>query len=154
MTSRAADEIFSMPALGYVAPETLIAKPVVRAFDFERLPLASLAEVTLPFAFSAERKALVHGLAGWFDVAFEGTTERVVLSTAPGALETHWSQLRFVLLEPLTMNAGQKLTGALTLRANSHSSYTATLDAELEGEGRVTSQVFGIEHYFPADEPP
>jgi histone-arginine methyltransferase CARM1 len=152
MASRAADEIFSMPALGYVAPGSLVASPAVQAFDFERLPLAALAEIVLPFSFVAERSEFVHGLAGWFEVAFEGTTERVVLSTAPDALETHWSQLRFVLIEPLDMREGQTLRGALTLRANQHSSYTATLEAELEGEGAIFPQTFRMEHYFPVDE--
>ena len=119
MTSRAVEEIFAMPALGYVAPKTLVASPAVRAFDFEKLPLADLAEIRLPFSFTAERAGLVHGLAGWFDVAFEGTNERVVLSTAPDAFETHWSQLRFIFIEPVMLRVGERLEGALTLLANS-----------------------------------
>jgi type I protein arginine methyltransferase len=154
MASRAADEIFAMPALGYVDPKSLVASPATRAFDFERLPLDELAHIPLPFAFTAEREALVHGLAGWFDVAFEGSTERVVLSTAPDSFETHWSQLRFVLLEPVSMRPGQKLVGTLSLSANSHSSYTAVLEAELEGYGPLSPQTFRIENYLPTDDPP
>jgi len=154
MTSRAADEIFSMPALGYVEPKSLVAPPSVRAFDFERMPLAELARITLPVAFAAEREATVHGLAGWFEVAFEGSTERVVLSTAPHSVETHWSQLRFVFLEPLLLRAGQKVEGTLTLSANEHSSYTALFEGEVEGYGPLVPQTFHIEHYIPADEPP
>jgi len=152
MTSRAADELFAMPALGPVDPATLLARPVVRAFDFERLPFASLAEVRLPFAFTFERSTLLHGLAGWFSVAFEGSDERVVLTTAPDAASTHWSQLRFVLIEPLAVREGQRFEGTLTLRANAHSSYTARLDAELAGEGPLAPQVFQLENYFPIDE--
>jgi histone-arginine methyltransferase CARM1 len=152
MASRAADEIFSMPALGYVDPKSLVASPATRAFDFERMPLEELGRVSLPFAFTSEREALVHGLAGWFDVAFEGSTERVVLSTAPDSFETHWSQLRFLLLEPLSVRPGQRLEGTLTLNANSHSSYTAVLEGELAGRGPLTTQTFRIENYFPADE--
>jgi histone-arginine methyltransferase CARM1 len=152
MTSHAADEIFAMPALGYVDPKSLVARPATRAFDFEQMPLDELARITLPFAFTAERAALVHGLAGWFDVAFEGSTERVVLSTAPDTFETHWSQLRFILLEPLSVRPGQKFEGTLTLSANAHSSYTAVLDGELAGHGPLTPQTFRIENYFPADE--
>lgn len=154
MASRAADEIFSMPALGYVDPKALVAKPSARAFDFERLPLEELACITLPLEFVTERAGVVHGLAGWFDVAFEGSTERVVLSTAPDSIETHWSQLRFVFLQPLVVRAGQKLVGTLTLHANEHSSYTAVFEAELEGYGTLPPQTFRIENYFPADEAP
>lgn len=153
MTSRAADELFSMPALGAVLPETLLARPAVRTFDFERVPLADLAEIRLPFSFTLERSAMVHGLAGWFSVAFEGTDERVVLTTAPDARSTHWSQLRFVLIEPIAVREGQKLEGTLTLRANSHSSYTVHFEAQLAGQGPIARQVFRLENYFPVDEP-
>jgi histone-arginine methyltransferase CARM1 len=153
MASNALDELFAMPALGYVAPETLVAAPATTPFDFETLPLGALAEIRLPFTFTALRDAVVHGLAGWFDVAFEGTSERVVLTTAPDAPETHWSQLRFVFVEPLTLRRGETVTGTLTLSANSHSSYTARFEAELVGSGPVPAQSFSIENYFPADEP-
>jgi len=152
MASRATDELFSMPALGPVVPETLVAPAAVRTFDFERLPLTELAEIRLPFAFSVTRAATVHGLAGWFDVAFEGSEERVVLSTAPDAATTHWSQLRFLLVEPLSMREGQRLEGTLTLYANEHSSYTARLEAELGGEGAIAPQVYQIENFYPVDE--
>jgi len=153
MASRALDELFAMPALGYVAPETLVAAPATRSFDFETLPLGALAEIRLPFSFTALRDAVVHGLAGWFDVAFEGSSDRVVLSTAPDAPETHWSQLRFVFVEPVTLRHGDTFTGALTLSANSHSSYTARFEAELTGHGPLAAQSFSIENYFPAEEP-
>jgi len=153
MASRAADELFSMPALGPVLPETLVGTPIVRVFDFERFPLTELAEIRLPFAFTVTRSGLVHGLAGWFDVVFEGSDERVVLSTSPHSATTHWSQLRFMLLEPLTMREGQKLEGTLTLHANDHSSYTARLEAEIVGQGPITGQTFLIENFFPTDEP-
>jgi histone-arginine methyltransferase CARM1 len=153
MASRAADEIFSMPALGTVGPETLVARPALSAFDFERLPFEALAEIPLPFQFDFERPTVVHGLAGWFDVAFEGSDERVVLTTSPEAASTHWSQLRFVLIEPLTVREGQRFAGTLTLLANAHSSYTARLEGELAGVGPITPQTFHLENFFPVEEP-
>lgn len=153
MASRAADEIFSMPALGTIGPEILVARPALTAFDFERLPFEALAEIRLPFQFDFERSTVVHGLAGWFDVAFEGTDERVVLTTSPEAASTHWSQLRFVLMEPLSVSEGQRLAGTLTLFANAHSSYTARLEGELVGVGPITPQTFYLENFFPVEEP-
>jgi histone-arginine methyltransferase CARM1 len=150
MASAATDETFWMPALGNVRPDMLLASPSVTAFDFERMPLAGLAEIELPFTFAAERKGTIHGLAGWFDVAFEGSTERVVLSTAPDTFETHWMQLRFVLKDAMPVSPGDELKGSLVLHANPQSSYTAEFRAELNGKPQPPAS-FGIHGYFPWD---
>jgi type I protein arginine methyltransferase len=150
MLDAATDELFWMPALGHLPPHQLMASPAVFGFDFERLPLASLAELELPFRFVATHPGPVHGIAGWFDVAFEGTTERVVLSTAPDAIETHWLQLRFILSEPVMVSIGDVLEGSLVLRANPQSSYTARFQAKHNGQ-ELPSRTFGIHGYFPWD---
>jgi len=148
MAGAATEELFWMPALGHVPPHQLMSNPVVHAFDFERMPLEALAEIALPFEFVAAHPGPIHGLAGWFDVTFDGTTERVLLSTAPDAIETHWLQLRFVLRDAIHVSIGDHLRGSLVLRANPQSSYTAYFDAELNGRP-VPSQTFGIHGYFP-----
>ncbi|HTQ07351.1 MAG TPA: class I SAM-dependent methyltransferase [Polyangiaceae bacterium] len=148
MAQTATDELFWMPALGHVPPRQLMASPSVHAFDFERMPLADLAEIRLPFEFVASHPGPINGLAGWFDVSFDGTTERVVLSTAPDAIETHWLQLRFVLKDPFLVSIGDRLSGSLVLQANPQSSYTATFEATLNGAS-LPSAVFGIHGYFP-----
>jgi type I protein arginine methyltransferase len=148
MADAATEEMFWMPALGHIPPHQLMASPAVRGFDFEKLPLASLAEITLPFRFSATHPGPIHGLAGWFDVAFEGSTERVVLSTAPDAIETHWLQIRFTLPEPVMVSIGDELEGALVLRANPQSSYTAHFQAKHNGKA-LRPATFGIHGYFP-----
>ena len=68
-----------------------MGSPSAIEFDFEQMPLAGFADITLGFRCVASHPGPVHGLAGWFDVAFEGSVERVVLSTAPDAIETHWT---------------------------------------------------------------
>ncbi len=151
MAQAATDELFWMPALGHVSPRQLMASPSVHAFDFERLPLADLAEITLPFEYVASHPGPIHGLAGWFDVAFEGTGERVVLSTAPDAVETHWLQLRFLFQDPVFVAIGDRLRGSLVLCANPEASYTAVFEATLNGEP-LRSATFGIHGYFPWEE--
>jgi histone-arginine methyltransferase CARM1 len=148
MLGAATDELFWMPALGHVPPRQLMGNPSVTSFDFEKLPLAALAEIVLPFRSVASHPGPIHGLAGWFDVAFEGSTERVVLSTAPDAIETHWLQLRFVLEEPVMVSIGDVLEGSLVLRANPQSSYTAHFSAAHNGTP-LTPRVLGIHGYFP-----
>jgi histone-arginine methyltransferase CARM1 len=150
LAETATDELFWMPALGHMSPEHVAGTPVGHAFDFETMPLATLAEIALPFEFVADRPAIVHGLAGWFDVSFEGSSEHVLLSTAPDAFETHWLQLRFLFKDALELKSGARLRGSLVLTANEQSSYTAVFEAELDGNA-VPSQTYGIHGYFPWD---
>ena len=39
---------------------------------------------------SAGQAGVVHGIACWFDVLFDGSTTQRWLSTAPGQPTTHW----------------------------------------------------------------
>lgn len=148
MAQTATEELFWMPALGHVPPHQLMASPTVYPYDFERLPLADLAELRMPFEYVATHPGPIHGLAGWFDVSFEGSTERVVLSTAPDAIETHWSQLRFVFKDPISVSIGDHLKGSLVLHANPQSSYTVLFEGTLNGSP-VSPAAFGIHGYFP-----
>jgi histone-arginine methyltransferase CARM1 len=148
MANIATDELFWMPALGHLAPRQLMSGPVVHAFDFEHMPMHALAELTLPFDFVAAHPGPIHGLAGWFDVTFVGSTEQVMLSTAPDAIETHWLQLYFVLKEPIWVAIGDRVSGTLVLRANPAASYTAFFEGALNGTP-VPPQTFGIQGYFP-----
>jgi histone-arginine methyltransferase CARM1 len=148
MAQAATDELFWMPVIGYVPPHQLMASPTAYPYDFERMALAELAELRMPFDYVASHPGPIHGLAGWFDVAFEGSTERVVLSTAPDAIETHWSHLRFVFKDPISVSIGDRLRGSLVLRANPQSSYTASFEATLN-DAPVPPATFGIHGYFP-----
>lgn len=143
----AEDELFWMPMLGYVPPQTLMAEPAGSDFDFEKLSLGALAEITLPFEFTAARSGPVHGLAGWFDVSFDGSSETVLLSTSPQVAQTHWAQLRFVLADPIQVDEGQKIHGSLVLSANEQSSYTAELQASVDGGPAIRPRRFGLHGY-------
>jgi histone-arginine methyltransferase CARM1 len=60
----------------------------------------------------------VHGLAFWFDVAFNGSQQTIWLSTSPTEALTHWYQVRCLLETPLFAKSGQLLTGSVVLQAN------------------------------------
>lgn len=55
--------------------------------------------------------ALMHGFAGWFDIAFLGSSENIILSTSPESPGTHWYQCRLLFKEPLAVNKGQYISG-------------------------------------------
>lgn len=148
MAQTATDELFWMPALGHMTADQVVSAPAVYPFDFETMPLEALAEIRLPFDFVAAESGPIHGLAGWFDVSFTGSTEHVLLSTAPDAIETHWLQLKFVFKDAVEAQVGDHLRGSLVLTANAQSSYDAAFNAELNGRA-LPAQTFGIHGYFP-----
>src|SRR6188472_1035529 len=49
LSETASEELWAMPALGYVPPHMLMAGPTVANFDFRTMPLSALAEVVIPF---------------------------------------------------------------------------------------------------------
>jgi histone-arginine methyltransferase CARM1 len=147
LSETASEELWAMPALGYVPPHMLMAGPTVANFDFRTMPLSALAEVVIPFEFVLAHPGLIHGVAGWFDVSFVGTSETVLLTTAPDAPRTHWAPMRMVFKEPIETRIGQKLSGKLVLRANKESSYSATFTGTLDGEP-VPEREFHLHSYF------
>jgi histone-arginine methyltransferase CARM1 len=147
LSQTATEELWAMPALGYIPTHMFMAGACSKGFDFRTLPLEALGEIVVPFEFVFAHPGPVHGLAGWFDVSFDGSTERVLLSTAPDHPRTHWAPMRFVFAEPIEVSIGQKLTGKLVLRANPQSSYGATFKAELEGKP-VPEFTFHLHSYF------
>jgi type I protein arginine methyltransferase len=139
-------ESFGMPAISQFDPGCLMASPVAFEIDFSTRPLADLASIEVPFHFAATDAGSIHGLVAWFDVAFEGSTERVVLSTAPDQPQTHWAQTLFVLADPIDVRVGQELRGVVQLEANTESSYDVLLEGELVGS-RSFKQVFLLQSY-------
>ena len=62
------------------------------------------------FTFISEK---LHGFVAWFDVEFEGTQEKIVLSTSPENEETHWVQTLFYLNNPIQLEMDDIIAGKL-----------------------------------------
>lgn len=140
LADAASRDHFSQPVVGYVDPASLLAGTTAsHLIDFEHDSPAKLHDMTLPFEFTITRTALCHGLACWFDVVFDGSSQRLVLSTGPNAAGTHWYQCRLLLREPLAVNAGQKVSGTLHMVANERFSYNLTLSMALVGSEATTA---------------
>ncbi|KAK8807061.1 hypothetical protein WA158_003820 [Blastocystis sp. Blastoise] len=75
---------------------------------------------------------LLHGIASWFDVVFNGSEHLVVLSTAPQQTGTHWYQGRLLFEQPLAVNAGQVVSGIMTMDVNDNKSYDIHVKAWIE----------------------
>jgi hypothetical protein len=111
------------------------------------MPGDDWACIRFDFTLVATCHGLVHGLVGWFDVTFEGTEERVLLSTAPGA-PTHWNQMRLLFSKPIEMSVGQLLRGRLVMQANPQSSYSLMLDAELVSKGWLAPHTYELHRHI------
>jgi histone-arginine methyltransferase CARM1 len=81
--------------------------------------LKDLQDFVIPISWTFSFTGIVHGIAGWFDIDLGGHT----LSTAPNAERTHWQQVRFLLKEPLAVNAFDVVKGWMRLKVNSMRSY-------------------------------
>merc|ERR1712176_882886 len=72
---------------------------------------------------SALRKQQYSTASGAGSTRFDGSTERVVLSTSPKAPGTHWYQSRLLLRRPIAVNPGQTVSGTLSFKVNDRLSY-------------------------------
>ncbi|EPZ31466.1 S-adenosyl-L-methionine-dependent methyltransferase [Rozella allomycis CSF55] len=124
---------FEQPIVGTFDARTLMANQVNKDFDFHWINADDLIEFEIPFEFKMNFTGVCHGIAGWFDLAFEGTDFYATLSTSPAHERTHWYQIRFVFSNPLAINIGQVLKGVMKFKVNSHRSYVIKTEAEIEG---------------------
>uniref|UniRef100_A0A0G4HJJ8 type I protein arginine methyltransferase n=1 Tax=Chromera velia CCMP2878 TaxID=1169474 RepID=A0A0G4HJJ8_9ALVE len=133
LTERSLREVFRQPVCDYLDPLSILSDPLTRGFDFRSLRAEELHSLLFEFDFEIRHTALVHGVAVWFDIFFEGGSSSVGFSTAPGCPPTHWYQMRLLLTKPLAVNAGQRLVGELRMEANGFQSYWADLLLRIEG---------------------
>lgn len=130
----AVQEFLSQATVGYFSPSILLSStPCEYEVDFRTVQKEELVEFTIPFSFTIEKTAIMHGLGCWFDVHFDGSAKHIVISTAPDREGTHWYQCRLFFSEPVAVNKQQTLTGTMAFKANNKFSYDITLEAEVEG---------------------
>ncbi len=74
-------------------PSLLTSDWNTKVLDFGTISEQELHVISLPLSLRCHRAGRVHGLACWFDVAFQGSQNTNYLSTAPGLPTTHWCGL-------------------------------------------------------------
>jgi len=124
----AKSEYFGMPVVGPVPALTLLASNTTEAqftMDFQTITVDEMQHFKIPFRWVMETTGIMHALAGWFDCDFipKNVSQRTVLSTHPGLPLTHWQQVRFLLREPLAVNAGDVVVGEMVCQTNAMRSY-------------------------------
>lgn len=71
---KALEEAFSQPVVDTWHPDILVSDSVKWNYDFEHDDVEKLQRIEVPFKLTATRSCIVHGLASWFDVLFDGST--------------------------------------------------------------------------------
>jgi len=123
----AASSFFHQVVVDAFDPSILVSQPHTHVVDFRTVKEEELLQIRIPLDLGPGTDCVVHGIASWFDVLFDGTNLKQWLSTAPGQPTTHWFQLRCVLQTPLHLRAKQKITGEMVLKAHSRQSYDIQL---------------------------
>mmetsp|Transcript_22488 Transcript_22488/g.60839 ORF Transcript_22488/g.60839 Transcript_22488/m.60839 type:complete len:371 (-) Transcript_22488:562-1674(-) len=104
------------------------------SFDVATVTIEELkTKVQAPFSCKVGVPGVMHALAGWFDVQFEGSAAKpasspVTLSTAPHVGYTHWGQQVFLLAGEVAGVPGDVLEGEASLVRQERNQRTLKLD--------------------------
>lgn len=149
-----------------VHPSVVCSTCHTHVVDFRTATEQDLFNISMKLELLVESAVLppgtpvvVHGVACWFDVQFEGSTAEHWLRTGPGLPTTHWYapsvwtpignwqhrfQLRCVLEQPLVSRVGGIVSGELRLEAHERQSYDVhlTLQVPSVARGQPPQQVW------------
>lgn len=149
LKERATKSYFAQPVVGYFEPSILLSEEyATHDVDFMTIDPEGFHDFEIALDFGVEKTALCHGIGLWFDVGFNGSSQKVPLTTAPHAHGTHWYQCRFMLQEPIAVNRSQRLTGKLHFTVSEKSSYMVAMEVRLDGTEVVATNTIDLADQF------
>eukprot|EP01112_Ceratiomyxa_fruticulosa_P013758 TRINITY_DN3885_c0_g2_i5.p1 TRINITY_DN3885_c0_g2~~TRINITY_DN3885_c0_g2_i5.p1 ORF type:complete len:371 (-),score=71.86 TRINITY_DN3885_c0_g2_i5:21-1133(-) len=136
-------ELTSEPKIMTITNDSLLTSPhLVKSIDIQTLKMEDLERISETLDFLFEKEGVMHGICVWFDVVFEGSTQSVVLSTAPNKPETHWKQTVIVLPQALSVQEGDHMSCNLSLNMVPENNRRYDLTFEIEGQNGDEDLVF------------
>ncbi|XP_025414682.1 histone-arginine methyltransferase CARMER isoform X1 [Sipha flava] len=132
-------EYFRQPIVDTFDIRICLAKSVKHSLDFLTATEEQLHQIDIPLEYYILESGTIHGLAFWFDVAFQGSNQTLWLSTSPTESLTHWYQVRCLLEKPILVKVGQILTGSVSLQANVRQSYDVLINLMIDGLPHTSS---------------
>ena len=73
LKSQAFDEYFRQPVVDTFDARIILSVPVKHSIDFSKALESDLFNIEVPLKYNVHAASVVHGLAFWFDVAFNGS---------------------------------------------------------------------------------
>ena len=145
---------FSHPIAGGFDPKSLFVdcqeEAIKYAIDFNTVTISELKNIEIVIDMQARYTGIMHGIAGWFDVAFPMVDEASdsILSTSPWHPRTHWHQIRFPFLRPIAVNKGDRVWGGFVMLANDQRSYDIHLKLGVNGREGVLEQEWRLQDHL------
>ncbi|NIG60068.1 protein arginine N-methyltransferase 2-like [Pontoporia blainvillei] len=123
LKSLAIKEFFSKPKYNHILkPEDCLSEPcTILQLDMRTVQIADLETMKGELHFDIKKAGALHGFTAWFSVRFQNLEEdepQLVLSTGPLHPTTHWKQVLFMMDEPVSVLAGDVVTGSVVLQRN------------------------------------
>ncbi|XP_028321029.1 histone-arginine methyltransferase CARM1-like isoform X2 [Gouania willdenowi] len=146
--SAAVDEFFKQPIVDTFDEQILLSRSIKHCINFMDSKEEDIHRIEIPFVFPLLQSGLIHGLAFWFDVAYQGSKTTVWLSTAPTEPPSRWSQVRCLLQTPLFAKSGQTLSGTILLVANNRQSYDINITATVDQSGCRSGNILDLKNLF------
>ncbi|XP_034041677.1 protein arginine N-methyltransferase 2 [Thalassophryne amazonica] len=146
----ALQEFFAKPKFNHLLqPEDCLSTPSdVLFLDMYTLKVKDLEEVQGQFLFDVEKSGFFHGFTVWFTVHFKSLEKggaTVELNTGPYSEPTHWKQTLFMLDEPVSVYAGDSISGSIRLHRNPvwrrHMTVTLHWNITSSTPGKINYQV-------------
>ncbi|KAM9088880.1 LOW QUALITY PROTEIN: protein arginine N-methyltransferase 2 [Megaptera novaeangliae] len=156
LKSLAIKEFFSKPKYNHILkPEDCLSEPcTILQLDMRTVQIADLELMKGELHFDIKKAGTLHGFTAWFSVRFQNLEEdepQLVLSTGPLHPTTHWKQVLFMMDEPVSVLAGDVVTGSVVLQRNPvwrrHMSVTlswSVTSRQDPGSQKVGEKVFPI----------
>jgi protein arginine N-methyltransferase 1 len=123
------------PLVDTVSADSVVTKAAkVMSVDIHTVKVEDLTWSS-PFKISANRNDYVHAFVAYFDIEFSKCHKNVVFVTGPDNTYTHWKQTVFYLHDTITVNAGESITGHISVAPNpgNHRDLDITIKYDFDG---------------------
>ena len=128
----AVKEILSQPITTVYESSLNMSEPESMGLDFTSMPLKSLDSISHKFHYRIYKKGVIHGVAFWFSVVFNGSNHIITLDTGPNKKYTTYYQSKLLIAQPLGVEEGQNITISISMKFDRLMSYVVKMTVKID----------------------